>query len=187
METSQPDPKASRKTTRRKRVAAEEANAQPVAIKRRVPGSTRKATLYPFEQTLTLLTRLAQDRGRERDSDLARQALSIGSLFVAIQGGLGSDGLYGGVFSPAEVAAHIRGYVVIGADWLALQGQPITVGGGSLAALLELLAKSQGEIAARPGEAFAPGYTPEQLAGAEDIVLSAEMGEGLGEEDLTPL
>ncbi len=161
--------------------------AQPIpAAVRRVDSSTQKTTLYPWRQTLALLTALAKDRGRDRDADLARQALYIGSLFICIQDGPNADGLYGGMFTPAQVADQIRASVVLGADWLAKQGQPIS-SGGNLGVLLELLGQHQAQLPARSPEAFEPDYSEEDLAEADEIYVSAGMEMGLGEEDLAPL
>jgi hypothetical protein len=148
----------------------------------REEASTYKVTAYPYIQTGKLLAALSDQRGREKETELHRQATDIGSLFVAISGEPGLDGLYGTLTTP-ELAKRIRPYVVAAVDWLAQNGSPVQTGGpgaldlGLLALLQQGMTKTSMPAPARPAPPLA------NVAEAEDLFLSDTQETALALDD----
>jgi len=135
-----------------------------------------KATHYPYRQTLEFLKQMALDRRRELATDLDRQAQYIGSLFLAITDGPGPSGTYGGLFTAEELAQKIRIWVVGGADWLSLQGKPLPFVG---------FVSSPMPVSEPTGLTVVSAYTEEELLLAQEILISAEVEQGFGEDEDT--
>ena len=57
--------------------------------------ATFKQTIYPYLKTGRHIIALAEQRGREKESELYREAVDIGSLFLSIDGEPAPDGRYG--------------------------------------------------------------------------------------------
>jgi hypothetical protein len=160
------------------------------------PSYTKKITAYPWESTLEQIDALARQRRREQPADLQRLAMSIGALFISIQGERGPDGKYG-LWSDTMIQEQIRSWVAIGDDWLAEQGRPLHSrrGDGSLAPFPEVLTprgSSMEGVTFPSGERFSTlangslaGGKSENDARAEakDFVLDAAIGADLNLDD----
>lgn len=119
---------------------------------------TRKQTIYGYEETFRELEKIAEQRKREKSSELYRQSLQIGALFIAISGEPGEDGRYG-TLTPSQLAHRIKPLIAAGIEWLADNGHPIRglTGGGDMAALGALMGLVQQQGGGRP---LAPSSSP---------------------------
>lgn len=103
----------------------------------------KKGSFSFYDIDLDQLEVLARERKRERETDLQKRAMHIGSLFVSIESGPTnrSTNLYGN-WTSEDMAEEIRRWVVLAIDWLERNGQPINAGGSSqlLTSVLGLLA-----------------------------------------------
>ena len=154
---------------------------------RRTDAATYKVTAYPYVQTGKLLAALASQRGREKETELYRQATDIGSLFVAIAGEPGPDGQYG-TLSADALAERIRPYVVGAVDWLARNGHSLHAapGHGLLAdGLLALLQQGSVQRALPEPEPASPErvLAPPDLTEVPELYLSDNLETALSLED----
>lgn len=85
----------------------------------------RRGTYSFYESTVAHLEQLSAQRLRERDTDLLRQALHVGSLFVSLLGEADPASGNFGLYSTDELAVLLRPWVVIALDWLEQHGHPI--------------------------------------------------------------
>ena len=151
--------------------------------------NTRKITAYPFEETLQEIAAIAEQRQREKETDLQRRAMHIGSLFIAISEEAGQGGRYG-TRSPEKLAELIRPYVVMAIDWLQEHGHPVRLVGESatLTTLLELMTRS-GTLAGAPTNGTSANGASmvsddkALLATAQPFMLDTMMEADLGIDD----
>ena len=102
-------------------------------------GRLRKGSFSFYESTMQQIEALAEQRKRERDTDLQKQALDIGSLFLSIKGAPDRQtGRYGN-WQAEDLAEELRPWVLLGLDWLERHGHRITSSGVSPAAIEALL------------------------------------------------
>ena len=177
-----------RKKGRTKKSATPSSPRPHVRTQQSARSSTYKITAYPFRTTIEHLAALGQQRDRERESELQRQAMHIGSLFLAIAGEPGSDGRYG-LFSVEQLARQIRPYVVAAADWLQQQGYPLqsmhapAVDASFASAFMELL--QRGTVPQGAGLNVLATARPEvDLSAVSDVYLPDALEGALGLDDV---
>jgi hypothetical protein len=138
-------------------------------------GETFKQTIYPYITTGEQIAALARKRRREKESELYRDAVDIGCLFLSVEGEPDPGGLYG-TLSVEDLARRIRPKVIVALDWLAQHGHPVQTGSATngLEALLSVF--QQGMIPATPKTVSpSPSVAAVQLEELPDLVLSDQL------------
>jgi hypothetical protein len=181
METSRRKATSDRKSARSSAAKAVSKRSTQQLKTQRTDAATFKQTIYPYVKTGKHIIALAAQREREKESELYRDAVDIGSLFLAIDGESGPDGCYGAL-SVEELAKRIRPKVVMALDWLAQHGHPMPGGNSGLETLLGLL--QQGVVpSASPGALSSPTTPSPDLSEVPDLVLSESVETALGIEE----
>ena len=145
--------------------------------------ATFKQSMYPYLSTGAFIRALADQRRREKESELYRDAVDIGMLFLAIEREPGSDGRYG-TLAVEDLAKRIRPRVVMALDWLAQHGYPVQTG-GSAQGLEALLGLFQHGLAATAPPVPTPPPAPvaADLTEVPDLMLSDHIETTLGIEE----
>jgi hypothetical protein len=131
-------------------------------------GRLRKGSFSFYEETLQQLERLAEQRKQEKDTDLQKIALQIGTIFLSMSKGR-LDPTTGriGHWNVDDLAEDLRQWVLLGSDWLERHGHPINSGSPQaftslLGALAMNMSGSLPQGATQP-TAVAPPSVPEEL------------------------
>ncbi len=109
-------------------------------------GRLRKGSFSFYEETLQQLEKLAEQRKQEKDTDLQKIALQIGTLFLSMsKGRLDPATRRIGYWNVDDLADDLRQWVLLGNDWLERHGHPISPGSSTtLTSLLGALAMNMG-------------------------------------------
>jgi hypothetical protein len=103
----------------------------------------KKGSFSFYDIDLEQLEVLARERRRERETDLQKRAMHIGTLFVSIEAGPTDrqQDLYGN-WESRDMAEEIRRWVIVALDWLERHGHALSTSSSSqvLTSILSALA-----------------------------------------------